>query len=366
MPLLDDFKNCFVGQTQIKQIYAGTQKVWPKAAPPVTPRPFDLFYFNFEDSVAGVCPWLPYSNCLGYQGQPGGIYLQPHNFLDGRLGGKCLEFPYDGGREGLGSLQCLYRGNNKSWGWLEINGEPVAGPPNAENTAHLCPPIGNIKLHEGYSSKVKIVPGPETSDVWLWENDADGVPYWQRFPTNSLTPESSYGYSPYLGQSFFECWLKTAPSGRPGPEADLNKGQADATLALSNAYIYIYILEKFGGLDNVLQISLALPVPGSAPLYKTHILSLPSDPWIHFSFGFELTSSNGINDYTYDFFYSVNGELFTESHRVNSAGGLGEGFGSNVQIGIGKQFHPDHNGTFKVAEFRTASKPMYREDFIPR
>ena len=30
MPLLDDAKNCFVGQTQIKQIYAGTQKVWPK------------------------------------------------------------------------------------------------------------------------------------------------------------------------------------------------------------------------------------------------------------------------------------------------------------------------------------------------
>jgi hypothetical protein len=30
MPLLDDAKNCFVGQTQIKQIYAGTQLVWPK------------------------------------------------------------------------------------------------------------------------------------------------------------------------------------------------------------------------------------------------------------------------------------------------------------------------------------------------
>lgn len=31
MPLLDDAKNCFVGQTQIKQIYAGTQLVWPKS-----------------------------------------------------------------------------------------------------------------------------------------------------------------------------------------------------------------------------------------------------------------------------------------------------------------------------------------------
>lgn len=30
MPLLDDAKNCFVGQTQIKKIYAGTQLVWPK------------------------------------------------------------------------------------------------------------------------------------------------------------------------------------------------------------------------------------------------------------------------------------------------------------------------------------------------
>ena len=34
MPLLDDAKNCFVGQTQIKQIYAGTQKVWPKELAP--------------------------------------------------------------------------------------------------------------------------------------------------------------------------------------------------------------------------------------------------------------------------------------------------------------------------------------------
>ena len=31
MPLLSDAKNCFVGQTQIKKIYAGTQLVWPKA-----------------------------------------------------------------------------------------------------------------------------------------------------------------------------------------------------------------------------------------------------------------------------------------------------------------------------------------------
>ena len=30
MPLLSDAKTCLVGQTQIKQIYAGTQLVWPK------------------------------------------------------------------------------------------------------------------------------------------------------------------------------------------------------------------------------------------------------------------------------------------------------------------------------------------------
>ena len=30
MPLLSNATNCFVGHTQIQQIYAGTQKVWPK------------------------------------------------------------------------------------------------------------------------------------------------------------------------------------------------------------------------------------------------------------------------------------------------------------------------------------------------
>ena len=44
MPLLDDAKNCFVGQTQIKQIYAGTQKVWPKADQvPDVPTPIAIY-----------------------------------------------------------------------------------------------------------------------------------------------------------------------------------------------------------------------------------------------------------------------------------------------------------------------------------
>ena len=52
MPLLDDAKKCYVGQTQIKQIYAGTQLVWPKA--PLPPSgPFDnlTLYINRGDKV---------------------------------------------------------------------------------------------------------------------------------------------------------------------------------------------------------------------------------------------------------------------------------------------------------------------------
>ncbi len=45
MPLLDDAKNCFVGQTQIKQIYAGTQLVWGGIA--------NLSQINFTYSVLG-------------------------------------------------------------------------------------------------------------------------------------------------------------------------------------------------------------------------------------------------------------------------------------------------------------------------
>ena len=44
MPLLDDAKNCFVGQTQIKQIYAGTQKVWPKG--PVQPDRLSIHKYD--------------------------------------------------------------------------------------------------------------------------------------------------------------------------------------------------------------------------------------------------------------------------------------------------------------------------------
>jgi hypothetical protein len=41
MPLLSDAKNCFVGQTQIKQIFSGTQKVWPKV--PNLPTPIGIY-----------------------------------------------------------------------------------------------------------------------------------------------------------------------------------------------------------------------------------------------------------------------------------------------------------------------------------
>jgi hypothetical protein len=44
MPLLDDAKNCFVGQTQIKQIYAGTDKVWPKG--PVQPDRLSIHKYD--------------------------------------------------------------------------------------------------------------------------------------------------------------------------------------------------------------------------------------------------------------------------------------------------------------------------------
>jgi len=59
MPLLDDAKNCFVGQTQIKQIYAGTQKVWPKSVYPDTE--YALNYFKCDNNFESFSPYVPAS-----------------------------------------------------------------------------------------------------------------------------------------------------------------------------------------------------------------------------------------------------------------------------------------------------------------
>ena len=62
MPLLGDAKNCFVGQTQIKQIYAGTQLVWPPG-PDINADIQFLAHFDKESNqglggqIALLGPW---------------------------------------------------------------------------------------------------------------------------------------------------------------------------------------------------------------------------------------------------------------------------------------------------------------------
>ena len=83
MPLLDDAKNCFVGQTQIKQIFAGTQKVWPKSKscgydegrpaplPPVNNGPglvcTNRYYFEFGSIAVQWSVWGNDEIYTGYQ-----------------------------------------------------------------------------------------------------------------------------------------------------------------------------------------------------------------------------------------------------------------------------------------------------------
>jgi hypothetical protein len=74
MPLLDDAKNCFVGQTQIKQIYAGTQLVWPKgrdcdnSGRPVVPANFRVDTYSGNSSQY-ACAWhrTPGQETTGWQ-----------------------------------------------------------------------------------------------------------------------------------------------------------------------------------------------------------------------------------------------------------------------------------------------------------
>lgn len=63
MPLLGDAKNCFVGHTQIKQIYAGTQKVWPKG-PSLYPTLSAYYMAPPEVTPTGNQPTVLIS-CLG-------------------------------------------------------------------------------------------------------------------------------------------------------------------------------------------------------------------------------------------------------------------------------------------------------------
>ena len=56
MPLLDDAKNCLVGQTQITKIYAGTQLVWPKEA--YEPNVNAMHRFTLDQTLESLPPYL--------------------------------------------------------------------------------------------------------------------------------------------------------------------------------------------------------------------------------------------------------------------------------------------------------------------
>ena len=66
MPLLSDAKNCLVGDTQIKKIYAGTDLVWPKGPPPpdrlslhkYDPKGMFIVFNSFIKGVFSPCAFV--------------------------------------------------------------------------------------------------------------------------------------------------------------------------------------------------------------------------------------------------------------------------------------------------------------------
>ena len=89
MPLLSDAKTCYVGQTQIKQIYAGTQKVWPKVpnGPDCYPPASTIGFYHFQDNLEnseGSAPDLQNTSLAP---------TKQHEFVDG-IFGKCVKRGY--------------------------------------------------------------------------------------------------------------------------------------------------------------------------------------------------------------------------------------------------------------------------------
>ena len=121
MPLLSDAKSCYVGTTPITKIMAGSVQVWPKSVYPDTPGPFDMFYFPFEDSTKGVCPWVHYWDITNES--PSTKY----SFIPGKSG-NCLHFDNDRQR-GFKNVEIKFNSQYNMRGFLEVNGVPAAGPP---------------------------------------------------------------------------------------------------------------------------------------------------------------------------------------------------------------------------------------------
>ena len=63
MPLLSDAKTCLVGQTQIKQIYAGTQLVWPKN---VLAQNLRVYKWAAQSLCMYVWESYPVGTCCGF------------------------------------------------------------------------------------------------------------------------------------------------------------------------------------------------------------------------------------------------------------------------------------------------------------